>query len=909
MAALPKGMVAAGTPLGSRPWGTMMETLRLEYSLIKRAESVLHDHQSRWMNHVEEWIGNHTPADGASDQWPLLAGLADSHPGCLPSAAEGGGRLSDLASGVPRRGGHDGSSPRPSGLGPSWSAGEEVAVAPLVPATASSFLGVHRGSPSFGKEDYDWLEHPPSEEEDVMGELDHVREFVDNNREDISNERSFPCKPTTGFFHLRSAAQQGEVLGAGPPPVDGIQGLRLCVDASPRNFGPKMETSDKDDFAEPREAACDDLRAEVGFDVEPQTEKSRFDSFFSDAESRHDQAWADMVLLLLRSARKELRQLRKAWVQSEMFISKSLKTSKDTMSRGSGLAFQDSERRSLGRRLSTAVQAARGSLTGDHSGPNVKVGLIMGIQCVMNPTSPTRLSWVILGMMLLLYELIVFPLSVFELPDDGFVGVMRWMGQIYWTLDIIVTFLTGVVLNGELVMDIGRIARTYVRTWLIFDSLVTIPVWFIMFIPGLESGAETSSLRSVRYIRMLRFLRLARMAKFEQLLGEAMEFVNSASVILCFGMCKLMIYLVILTHFNACLWYYVGNREAGWANDVTGQVAGRDDVYKYVCAIHWALTQFQGTSEILPGSTLVERIYASVFLTFALIILASFVATLTNMLLQLQALKDMRNRQHREIRSYLQANQISRALSMRVKKYVEWKLQLLARSQNDEAVLAILPPPLVSDLFYEIRGASVSVHHFFSLMEDHHPRIFRRLCHQGLNQHWQAPHELIFQPSDEADKMYFVCQGTLRYRTLVQGDRVQLPGRISSEDVLNSKKNLDDGGDVVQAGDSLCEACLWVDWLHCGALVAETDSVLLGLENKSFDKIVVSYQPAHAMAVLYARSFLAALNCFGKNYSDFVRGGMMPADKIEKAVSFHISGSEIEDDSEPEDEEDDEDLC
>eukprot|EP00927_Polykrikos_kofoidii_P005413 TRINITY_DN12147_c0_g1_i1.p1 TRINITY_DN12147_c0_g1~~TRINITY_DN12147_c0_g1_i1.p1 ORF type:complete len:842 (-),score=165.59 TRINITY_DN12147_c0_g1_i1:251-2716(-) len=570
--------------------------------------------------------------------------------------------------------------------------------------------------------------------------------------------------------------------------------------------------------------------------------------------------WVEFVCLMLsRSTKKELRQLRSVWIQSETFLTKSLKSMKSSNNDEMEMFAGSSSRQHRSREHENQPPGTEPV----EEDPNTEEGRAKARakqsgSLVMNPTSPKRLAWVFIGMFLMLYDLVVFPLQVFQPEDNDMTEFMKYFCQGYWTLDIVASFFTGVVINGELCVRLMIIAKLYFRTWLTFDLLVTVPLWPIMLIPGMDESSDTQTLRWMRYVRMLRFLRLARLAKFEHLLGEALEFVNSSTVILCFGIVKLMVYLMILNHFNACMWYYVGRNPGGWTEPFTG----RSMTYRYFCAMHWALTQFQGTSEIIPGTSLGERIYAAVFLLFALMILASFVSSLTNMMMQLQSLKDERDRQQRLVRSYLQANRINRALSMRVKRYVDWKLQVKGRQNSDADVLQILPSSLVVELVYEVRSPVFLQHKFFAFMDDAHSRIVRRLTHETMASMWQAPNELIFQMSEEADRMYFVTTGHLVYMVECGVGGTRSSGREGDDDATN--------GFDINADSFLCEQSLWVDWDHAGELIAVTDVCVMFVLALPFSRVMESHPPAHAIAVLYARQFLAALNCFGKNYTDYV---------------------------------------
>lgn len=621
--------------------------------------------------------------------------------------------------------------------------------------------------------------------------------------------------------------------------------------------------------------------------------------------------WEELVLTALHAAKKELRSLRPCWIQREQFLQKAFNSQKGN-SGGLSVLQTSSARELNGSRLTKNSTRARGSMAVaqnllsalDRSAHSIEEKARWNwrhFNPIMNPTSPKRLGWVFVGMGLMLYDLVAFPMTVFEPPETKFSMFMKYFSQIYWTFDILVSFCTGVNINGDLVMTPMKIAQVYAKTWLTFDVLVTFPLWIIIFMGWDGEGAE--SMKSVRYVRMLRFLRLMRLAKLEHLLGEALALVNSSMVILSFGIVKLMVYLMLLNHFNACVWYGIGSRKDGWADKNGKHVAGRGLGYKYFCAVHWSLTQFQGTSEVVPGTTLPERIYAACFLLFALMILASFVSSLTNMMMQLQSLKDEKNRQQRAIRSYLSTHKISMALSMRVKKYVDWKLQMLSSQKSNADVLAILPKALVVELLYEVRGPVISQNLFFKGLDETFSRTFRRICHEAVTLIWQAPMELIFTAVDEAAVMYFITHGVLRYRVVkIRKGSVSKQNTSTSqhENSVDVDEDLDNGSNTheVMKGTCMCEAVLWVDWDHCGELKTVTDCAVLSLDSRMFANVIQTNPPAHASSVLYARKFLASLNKFGKVYTDILpEGGIVSMERSQSVFRRSNSrNTDVEDD-------------
>merc|ERR1719335_1113901 len=105
------------------------------------------------------------------------------------------------------------------------------------------------------------------------------------------------------------------------------------------------------------------------------------------------------------------------------------------------------------------------------------------------------------------------------------------------------------------------------------------------------------------------------------------------------------------------------------------------------------------------------------------------------MMMQLQALHAERNFQQRAVRSFLSSNKISTPLSVRVKKYVEWKHKLQSKTEHDEEVVRLLPTQLLMDLQSEVRAPTLESHDFFVCFTKIYPRLTRRVCHLAVSPH------------------------------------------------------------------------------------------------------------------------------------------------------------------------------
>lgn len=497
---------------------------------------------------------------------------------------------------------------------------------------------------------------------------------------------------------------------------------------------------------------------------------------------------------------------------------------------------------------------------------------------ILDPASIKRLVWILVGMLLMLYDVIMLPMQVFDLPDHTFFDIAGYCTQIFWTVDIGVSFVTGVFVNMEVERRLHVIAAVYARSWLLLDLIVTMPLWLVLLFGWDRSG--TQSLKAAKYMRMLRFLRLVRLAKMEKLFNESLDTVNSSAVILGLGVAKLIFLLTLVNHVNACLWYAIGDTDDHFMRWPESEaVSGRDILYKYLSSMHWAVTQFQGTSDVLPGHSTAERAYAVCTVIVALIMLSSFVSTLTNMMMKFQSMYASLTHQDEIVRAYLSANSLSMQLSVRVKKYIAWKQLLEKKREVDTALPQILPQTMLMDVLFEVRAPQLATYSFFSVTL-HFPRVMRRFCTEAVDLVWPHPNEVLFKLGDEGTRMYFVVEGMLTYTHLQRASRHK---ELRTASAINSELLGEDEHSAMVAsihrGQYLSEGSIWVKWEHLGDCFApsslNSSCSVLALVVVEFIKVVSANRPVHAVGVHSAKRFAQQYNCYGKHYSDFIESGVL----------------------------------
>merc|ERR1711862_386608 len=109
-------------------------------------------------------------------------------------------------------------------------------------------------------------------------------------------------------------------------------------------------------------------------------------------------------------------------------------------------------------------------------------------------------------MFLLIYDVIMVPILVFDPVPDAFTIFMDWATLVFWTTDMVASCCTGYISKGQTVMAPGKILKHYAKTWLVLDILIIVPDWIFSILDSGGGTDATKLLRSFRMVRVLRFL-------------------------------------------------------------------------------------------------------------------------------------------------------------------------------------------------------------------------------------------------------------------------------------------------------------------------------------------------------------------------------------------------------------------
>eukprot|EP00941_MAST-03F_sp_MAST-3F-sp1_P000449 g449.t1 len=264
---------------------------------------------------------------------------------------------------------------------------------------------------------------------------------------------------------------------------------------------------------------------------------------------------------------------------------------------------------------------------------------------LVHPTCSTKRLWDFLVAFLILFSIVTVPLIVcFEIESTTWL-VINIFVDIFFALDIIITFRTPVLdENGDLILDAKIIAIKYLKGWFTIDFWSTVPFDLIFKLIE-QSSAELRSLkllRTLRLFRLLKMLKIVRVLKLTKLISMYRKYFIVPAVVTEFfsNTAKLL----ILIHVVGCLFFYTAGgdiREMGgtwidnydpgasdWQLRLVEKYWENDISELFNASIYWCYMTISsiGFGDILP-TTDSERIFAMCIMAIGTVAFAIFISS------------------------------------------------------------------------------------------------------------------------------------------------------------------------------------------------------------------------------------------------------------------------------------------
>ena len=141
--------------------------------------------------------------------------------------------------------------------------------------------------------------------------------------------------------------------------------------------------------------------------------------------------------------------------------------------------------------------------------------------------------------------------------------VLNRLVDTIFVIDIALTFFmpyrAPTASGGMWVYDNHKITMNYLRGWFALDAISAIPFDLIL---SVQSDVDSSAVRTIRVVRLLK---LARIIRASRLLSRWEDHMYISNAYL--SLIQFILMTILMSHWLACLWGYVGNAADHLASD------------------------------------------------------------------------------------------------------------------------------------------------------------------------------------------------------------------------------------------------------------------------------------------------------------------------------------------------------
>mmetsp|Transcript_119150 Transcript_119150/g.219318 ORF Transcript_119150/g.219318 Transcript_119150/m.219318 type:complete len:691 (+) Transcript_119150:1-2073(+) len=352
----------------------------------------------------------------------------------------------------------------------------------------------------------------------------------------------------------------------------------------------------------------------------------------------------------------------------------------------------------------------------------------------MNPNWPGRLAWDLAVILLVVVDAMVLPCQMaykHNSNPDFFDNFWLWLTTVFFATDMLLSFFTAYTAGnkepnvdpGKLVTNKCRIARNYLRTWFPVDFASTIPWGKFADLLTKERGDSSSRsaqmaklTKVVKFVRFLRLMRMLRLAKLVTI-WERVE-ANLGSFILkqCVAMLKVGIVLVGICHWNACIWFMLGNPKSlitdmmsakgsnHWASlphwttveDVKGvRWIEAPPGEQYIFCFYWTLGVMRTMPSEVSPTNIYERMYVMIFMFFAFSAFAICVALITQTFFKFSERNRIFSEDMAAVREYMRTINAPPSLQSPVKAFLQHLFERRRIQAKELGMINNLPGNLI----------------------------------------------------------------------------------------------------------------------------------------------------------------------------------------------------------------------
>lgn len=392
---------------------------------------------------------------------------------------------------------------------------------------------------------------------------------------------------------------------------------------------------------------------------------------------------------------------------------------------------------------------------------------------VLYPESAIKVVWDMLTSLLILYQSFTYPyFFAFSTMHVGY-NFLDIASTTIFSADIILSFNTAFYSRGVIVTDRRQIALRYVKFWLWIDIISTFPYsWAIEgktaftgdseFVNPQSNNMLYSSPMLLRMLKLTRIMSLLRVAKFRKQLRELEYFLSSNQLSMVIMAMRLLIMMVIVSHWIACLWIYISidnlDSYENWI--IAGGYINSSSMEIYVTAMYWSIASMAsvGYGDVKALST-IERIVAIICIVIGSGIFTFIISNIGTLVSKQTSDAKLHRERVVKFNSFMKHNEIPPELKFKVRRYMDYiweKRQVRMLQEND--FLDLLSEPLKDAIFFHTRGKILKECTILGAFMFGQVLL---LLSRILEPRVYAPNDIIFEEGERNTEMHFIIIGLI----------------------------------------------------------------------------------------------------------------------------------------------------
>lgn len=368
----------------------------------------------------------------------------------------------------------------------------------------------------------------------------------------------------------------------------------------------------------------------------------------------------------------------------------------------------------------------------------------------LHPHSNFIRFWQVLIVFVTVYNAFIVPFRIaFQNRFDGIWIILDIIGDLILIIDIFIRFHLGYFEYGEYIQDKKKIAQRY-RNRLFSRHLVA-------SIPG-DLIARIFLPNSLFIIALLRLPRLLRLPQFYRIFNRWETNIKINPTLI--RMYKLVILIILITHWVACIWFMIGSWESSSENSwlISNSLQSESKRTQYINSLYWAITTLTtvGYGDITP-TTEIEIIFTLVVMFLGISMYAYIIGNVSSLISNLDASKARYREKLGQIQTYMRENKISPELQQKIRDYYQYRW-IENRDIRDYHILEELPYSLKIKLALQLHKEVIEkVPIFQGATAQFVEEIVMALTPEIL-----PPNEYIIREGNWGHEMYFIKRGLVQ---------------------------------------------------------------------------------------------------------------------------------------------------